>query len=682
MTDSADREAQLSGGDLALRAQLLRSQIRQHEYQYFVQDAPQIPDGDFDALVGELRSIEAAHPELLTEDSPTQRPGGWASNTFQNVTHRVPMLSLDNAFDDEELRSWGGRIDRIIGEGYAATMALVGEPKIDGLAISLTYERGVLARAATRGDGQVGEDVTANVLTIDAIPHRLDGDDIPELIEVRGEIFMPTAAFVDLNERQAAAGMPLYVNPRNTAAGSLRQLDPAVTASRHLSAFCYHTGAIVGGPVLTGHAQMLDYLQSWGLPVSPEVRTLTGLEEAVGFAHHMLELRHDLSYEIDGAVIKVDNLALREDLGFTSRAPRWAIAYKFPPEEKSTRLDDIMVSIGRTGRATPFAVLEPVFVGGSTVSMATLHNEDEVARRDVRPGDTVIVRKAGDVIPEVLGPVLSDRPDDSVPWQFPRHCPTCGEPLSRLDGEANTYCTNATCPAQRVQRIAYFGSRKAMDIEGLGEQTAHLMVSANLVTDVADLYYLTRDDVLGLAGFGDLSTDHLLAGIEASKSQPLDRVLVSLGIRNVGPTAARDLAARFSSMDALRRASDDELSSVDGVGPTIVASLRTFFDGTENAAMLQRMIDAGVNMAAVAVDQVGDEWAGLSFVVTGTLSDMSRDIAQERIAALGGLVKSSVSRKTDFVVAGDNAGSKLTKAQELGIEVISEDEWFRRTGQE
>lgn len=659
------------------RAQELRSQIRQHEYNYFVLDAPQIPDADFDALVNELRRIEADHPDLLTDDSPTQRPGGWASNTFQNVAHRVPMLSLDNAFDDDELRAWGARMDRIVGDGSVEDMALVGEPKIDGLAISLTYDNGVLARATTRGDGQVGEDVTANVLTIAVIPHRLVGPDIPELIEVRGEIFMPTAAFNELNSRQEAAGLALYVNPRNTAAGSLRQLDPSVTASRNLSAYCYHTGAIVGGPSLNSHWQMLGYLRDWGLPVSPEVRLLSGLEEAVGFAHHMQALRHDLSYEIDGAVIKVDNLALREDLGFTSRAPRWAIAYKFPPEEKSTRLNDIMVSIGRTGRATPFAVLEPVFVGGSTVGMATLHNEDEVARRDVRPGDTVIVRKAGDVIPEVLGPVLADRSPDSHPWKFPTDCPACGEPLSRLDGEANTYCTNATCPAQRVQRVAYFGSRKAMDIEGLGEQTARLMVDAGLVTDVADLYYLTREDVLGLEGFGALSTDNLLAGIESSKSQPLDRVLVSLGIRNVGPTAARDLAARFGTMDAIREASDEELASVDGVGPTIVQSLRTFFAGIENAAMLQRMVDAGVAMTSGTSAVVDSTWSGLSFVVTGTLFDMSRDQAQERIEALGGSVKGSVSRKTDFVVAGENAGSKLTKAQDLGVKVLNDEEFHR-----
>ncbi|MGH8976121.1 MAG: NAD-dependent DNA ligase LigA, partial [Acidimicrobiia bacterium] len=585
------------------------------------------------------------------------------------------MLSLDNAFDLSDLLAWGKRLERLVPE----PVAFVGEPKLDGLAVSLTYGDGRLVRAATRGDGVTGEDVTANILTIASVPRRLRLSDAPTLLEVRGEVFMGLSAFTELNRRQGEAGKRLFANPRNAAAGSLRQLDAAVTASRNLSLFCYGVGAKEGGQDLATHWETLEWLAGGGLPVNDRVERFTDLEGVHGFAAATLEHRHDLGYEVDGAVVKVDDLDQRRRLGATSKAPRWAIAFKFPPEERTTRLEHIFVSIGRTGRATPFAQLEPVFVGGSTVARATLHNQDEVARKDIREGDTVIVRKAGDVIPEVVAPVLTLRPEGSAPWVFPSTCPVCGGPLVRLEGEADQYCVDLECPAQRAQRIIHFASRGAMDIEGLGEKLASALCERGLVTDVADIYSLDKDTVLSMERFADKSADNLVAAIEASRSRPLAKLLVGLGIRHVGPTAAVALAAELGHMDRIAGADVDELVAVEGVGPIIAESVQRFFAADRNRAVVEKLRAAGVNLEGpkrAPGESAGGgalPLAGLTFVLTGTLPGMKRDEAQAAIEAAGGKVSGSVSKKTAYVVAGESPGSKLDKAQSLGVPVLDED---------
>ena len=657
--------------DLAVRAEQLRDQINYHAARYYEDDDPEISDAEYDDLVRELARIEADHPDLVTPDSPTQRPGGAASATFSPVTHLVPMLSLDNAFDLSDLLAWGKRLERLVPE----PVAFVGEPKLDGLAVSLTYERGRLIRAATRGDGVTGEDVTANVLTIASVPRRLRGSDAPGVMEVRGEVFMATAAFEALNRRQGEAGKRLFANPRNAAAGSLRQLDATVTASRNLSLFCYGVGAFEGGPALATHWETLEWLRGAGLPVNDRAERFTDLEGVHGFAASTLEHRHDLGYEVDGAVVKVDDLEQRRRLGATSKAPRWAIAFKFPPEEKTTRLERIFVSIGRTGRATPFAQLEPVFVGGSTVARATLHNQDEVARKDVREGDTVIVRKAGDVIPEVVAPVLAARPEGSRPWAFPETCPVCGGPLVRLEGEADHYCVDLECPAQRVQRVFHFAGRGAMDIEGLGEKLVTQLVERGLVVDVADIYSLTKETFVGLERLADKSAGNLVAAIEASKSRPLSKLLVGLGIRHVGPTAAVALAAELGHIDRIAGAPADELVAVEGVGPIIAESVQRFFAADRNREVVEKLRSAGVNLEGPkrGPREAALPLAGKTFVLTGTLSGFTRDEAQAAIEAQGGKVSGSVSKKTSYVVAGESPGSKLDKANDLGVPVLDED---------
>ncbi|MDH4077096.1 MAG: NAD-dependent DNA ligase LigA, partial [Acidimicrobiia bacterium] len=543
----------------------LRALIDYHNERYHTLDAPEIPDADFDALVRELQALEAEYPELITPESPTQRVGSAPSATFAPVTHAMPMMSLDNAFSRPELEAWAERVARGLDLGDAAApVGYLCELKIDGVACSLRYEEGRLALAATRGNGRVGEDITANVAGIEVIPTRLTGS-APPVVEVRGEIYMPVATFAALNEAQEAAGLPLYANPRNTAAGSLRHKDPAVTASRGLAFWSYGLGVMEGGPRLDSQGSMLEWLASMGLPVNPELRPVATIDEVVAFTDYWMEHRHDLAYEIDGAVVKVDRLARQRSLGSTAKAPRWAIAYKFPPEERSTRLLDIQVSIGRTGKATPFAVLEPVFVGGSTVQLATLHNSDQVALKNVRPGDTVVVRKAGDVIPEVLRPVLAERPADSVEWQFPTDCPACHHELVRPEGEAHTFCVNPGCPAQRQTRIEHFASRGGMDIEGMGESRVALFLAEGLINDAGDIYSIDWERVAQLEGFGQLSIDNLRAAIEASKQRPLANLLVGLGIRHLGPTGAEALARSFPDIDALGAATEEELAAIDGV---------------------------------------------------------------------------------------------------------------------
>jgi DNA ligase (NAD+) len=662
--------------DIAARVADLRQQIAYHNERYHTLDSPEIADADFDQLVRELLKLESEHPELESPESPTAKIGGAPlSATFAPVIHRVPMTSLDNAMDEAELTQWGDRVARGL-NGAPATF--VCELKIDGLAMSLRYENGNFVQAATRGDGRVGEDVTANVATIAALPKRL-AKDAPEVVEVRGEVYMPITSFEALNERAAAAGQPLFANPRNAGAGSLRQKDPRITASRELGFWCYQLGEVIGGPEFTSHHETLEFLGALGFPVNPEVRVVNDLAGVYAFAGHWQEHRHDLPYEIDGAVAKVDHLSQRELLGFTSRAPRWAIAFKFPPEERTTILRDIQVSVGRTGRTTPFAVLDPVFVGGSTVRMATLHNEDQVRIKDVRPGDTVIVHKAGDVIPEVVGPVLSLRPDGSTPWQFPKICPCpLATELVRPEGEADTRCVEPACPFQRDQRVIYFASRGAMDIEGLGERTVFQLSDAGLITDPADIYSLTSEQLLGLEGFAKISVDKLLAAIEGSKTRALPKLLTALGIKGLGPSASEALSLAFGTLDSILAADEATLAMTAGVGPVIARSICRWYAIDVNKVFVEKLRNAGVEFGKVEVSRMPQVLAGKAVVVTGTLERYSREEAELAIKARGGKSPGSVSAKTFAVVVGDSPGaSKITKAQELGLPIVDDDGFDR-----
>ena len=667
MTESAEIDARVAD---------LRQQIAYHNERYHTLDSPEIADADFDLLVRELLKLESEHPELASPESPTAKIGGAPlSATFAPVIHRVPMTSLDNAMDEAELTQWGDRVARGL-NGAPATF--VCELKIDGLAMSLRYENGNFVQAATRGDGRVGEDVTANVATIAALPKRL-AKDAPEVVEVRGEVYMPITSFEALNERAAAAGQPLFANPRNAGAGSLRQKDPRITASRELGFWCYQLGEVIGGPEFTSHHETLEFLGALGFPVNPEVRVVNDLAGVYTFAGYWQEHRHDLPYEIDGAVAKVDQLSQRELLGFTSRAPRWAIAFKFPPEERTTILRDIQVSVGRTGRTTPFAVLDPVFVGGSTVRMATLHNEDQVRIKDVRPGDTVIVHKAGDVIPEVVGPVLSLRPDGSKPWQFPKICPCpLATELVRPEGEADTRCVEPACPFQRDQRVIYFASRGAMDIEGLGERTVFQLSDAGLITDPADIYSLTSEQLLGLEGFAKISVDKLLAAIEGSKTRALPKLLTALGIKGLGPSASEALSLAFGTLDSMLAADEASLAMTAGVGPVIARSICRWYAIDANKVFVEKLRNAGVEFGKVEVSRMPQVLAGKAVVVTGTLERYSREEAELAIKARGGKSPGSVSAKTFAVVVGDSPGaSKITKAQELGLPIVDDDGFDR-----
>jgi DNA ligase (NAD+) len=683
--------------NVAARVDALRRRIVHHNELYHVLDAPEIPDAEYDRLVVELRQLEERHPELATPDSPTQTVGAAPSGLFSEVRHRVPMMSLDNAFDEDELRGWGERLHRADATLDPAAVAFSCEPKVDGVAMSLTYEHGRFVQAATRGDGVTGEDVTANVATVADVPAVLgpEGGPYPAVLEVRGEIYMPVAEFESMNRRQAEAGERLFVNPRNSAAGALRQKDPAVTATRPLHFWAYQVGVVEGAPDPAGagadggwpsgtQSATLARLARAGFPVSPQAVRVTGVEQVVARCRQLEAERHALAYEIDGVVAKVDDLALHAMLGATSRAPRWAIAFKFPPEERTTRLLAIHVSIGRTGRATPFAQLEPVFVGGSTVGMATLHNEDQVKAKDVRPGDLVVVRKAGDVIPEVVGPV---RDGPGVParrkpaWRFPATCPSCGEPLRRLPGESDTFCTNIDCPQQRVQRIVHFASRAALDIEGLGEERVLQLVTAGLVDDPADLYGLDVEQLVALERFAAISAGNLVSAIAASRTQPLSRLLVALGIRHLGPTGARAMARAFGSLDAIRAASVEALAAVDGVGPVIAASVAEFLAQGTNQGVIDRLRQAGVAMEEPGAAASGSGGAGTAdlaqtltaraVVVTGAVPGYTREGAEEAIAARGGTSPGSVSKKTYLLVVGDAPGaSKLKKAEQLGIPIL------------
>ncbi len=659
--------------EAASRAEELRRLVEHHTERYYLLDDPEISDAEFDALVRELRALEEAHPELLIDESPTQKVGGRASTAFAEVSHRVPMMSLDNAFSFDELVAWGKRMERYI----SGDVDFVCELKIDGIACSLLYEDGRYVRGATRGNGVVGEDVTENVRTIGVIPERLEGKP-PEVLEVRGEVYMPMSAFEELNQRQGEAGLRLFANPRNSGAGSLRQKDPKVTASRDLRFWAYQLGELTGGPRFRRHSETLDFLKAAGLPVNPEVRTVGSLEDVFAYCENWLKHRHDLDYEIDGVVVKVDDLAQREELGSTSKSPRWAIAYKFPPEEATTLLKDIMVSIGRTGKATPFAQLEPVRVSGSTVQLATLHNQDQVRVKDVRPGDTVTVRKAGDVIPEVVAPVLSKRPEGLPEWAFPSQCPVCQGPLIRMEGESDTFCVNVDCPAQRDGRIGHFASRGAMDIEGLGEKRVQQLTSAGLLSDPGDIYYLTYDALMGLEGFADISARNLLDAIAQSKSRPLPSLLIGLSIRHLGGRGAEVLADAFGHLDRILAASEEEMAVTPGVGPVIAKSVCEFFALDRNREVIDKLRAAGVNLAGVERSTLEPTLAGKAVVVTGTLESMSRDKAVEAVKARGGSSPGSVSKKTAYLVAGAEPGqAKVTKAEACGVPVIDEAAFLR-----
>ncbi|HET7487995.1 MAG TPA: NAD-dependent DNA ligase LigA [Acidimicrobiales bacterium] len=664
----------------AERADELRRQIEHHNVRYYQLDEPEISDADYDALVRELAVIEETHPDLVTASSPTQTVGAAASTLFAPVEHRTRMMSLDNVTSLDELVAWGRRMERFI----SGAVEFVCELKIDGVAISLLYEDGVMVRAATRGDGRVGEDVTPNIATVAVIPDRLPLDRPPTELEVRGEVYMPTSAFEDLNKRQAEEGGRLFANPRNAGAGSLRQKDARVTAGRRLGFWAYQLGHVEGGPAFTRHAETLEYLKAAGFPVNPAIEVKGTLDEVHAYCRHWQAHRHDLDYEIDGVVVKVDDLAQRNELGSTSKAPRWAVAYKFPPEERTTLLRQIQVSIGPSGRATPFAMLEPVFVGGSTVGVATLHNEDQVRLKDVREGDTVIVRKAGDVIPEVVGPVLSLRPEGLPEWRFPATCPSCGGPLVRLPGAADTNCVNIDCPAQVARRIEHFASRGAMDIAGLGERTVQLLLDQGLIGDVADIYTLDLDKVRAIERFGDVSVGNLGRAIEESKDRPLANLLVALAVPHLGGTGSQVLARAMGHLDRIMAASTEELAAIEGIGPTIAASVRAFFDDERNRGVVERLRAAGVNFEGPAAPDVPQVLAGVSLVVTGTLERWSRESAEEAVKARGGKSPGSVSKKTTAVVAGEApGGAKITKAAELGVPVIDEAAFERllETGQ-
>lgn len=657
--------------EAATRIDELRALVGYHFERYHAEDEPEIPDADYDALVVELRALEAEYPELATNDSPTRRVGSAGRSTFDEVAHRVPLRSLDNAFDIDELRAWSERVLRRLDDDPVPAWAC--ELKFDGLAVSLRYEDGHLVQAATRGDGRVGEDVTANVRTIDDVPDHLS-DGAPAVVEVRGEVYMGRSAFEALNADQTAAGERAYVNPRNTAAGSLRQKDAAVTATRDLSFWAYQLGEMDGGPDLNSHGDTLTWLSTLGLPVNEHLHRFADFEEVVAHVARVEASRHDLDYEIDGVVVKVDDLRLQERLGFTARAPRWAVAYKLPPEERTTRLLNIEVSIGPGGQATPFARLEPVFVGGSTVTAATLHNADQVREKDVRPGDLVVVRKAGDVIPEVLRPVLADRPEGSREWSFPKSCPECGGPLVRLEGEAATFCTDHACPRQVRGRIEHFSSRGAMDIEGFGEQRVDLFVSKGLLADVAGIYSLDYDRISGWEGFGETSVRNLRAAVEGSRDRPLGRLLFGLRIPHVGTTVADVVAAAFGDLDGLEAASIEDMEAVEGLGPVIAASVYGWLRRPSSRDLLDRLRIAGVNLVAASVVGTNVEplLAGMAVVVTGTLAGYSRDEAKAAIVALGGTSPGSVSARTTALVAGEGGGSKLARAEELGVPILDE----------
>jgi DNA ligase (NAD+) len=676
----------MSATDPARRMAELAEQIRGHNYRYHVLDDPLVSDAEYDALMRELRALEAAHPELAAPDSPTRRVGGAPSEKFAKVRHAVPMLSLGNAFDEGDLRAWRDRLIRLLGPG--AQVAFVCEPKVDGLAIALTYEDGRLARGATRGDGVTGEDVTANLRTVPAIPLVLQGQGYgegaqppspeffppPTSIEVRGEVYMRIADFEKLNERLAAAGEKVAANPRNAAAGSLRQKDPSVTASRPLRFYAYGVGPFQGISIRS-QWELLATLRRLGFPVNQDARRFEEFEDAVAYCREWMARRDALPYEADGIVVKVDSFDQQEQLGVVGRDPRWAVAFKFPAREAVSRMLDIVINVGRTGVVTPNAVIEPVTIGGVTVRNATLHNADYIAARDIRIGDYVTVKRAGDVIPQIIAPIPDRRDGSERAWSMPAACPACGTPLERPAGEVAYRCPNfGICPAQLVRRVEHWVSRGAMDIVGIGEKQAEFFVQRGLVKDVADLYLLTKDDLKDLEGYGDKKIANLLAGIEDSKARPLARLITGLGIRFVGEVVAQALAEHVGSLEALADTTETQIDAIDGIGPAIAQSVAQFFQVPENRALVRKLKDVGVQTASQARRALaGDGLAGKVFVITGTLPSMPREQAEQLIQSHGGKVAGSVSKKTSYLLVGtDPGGAKFTRAQELGVPLLDE----------
>ncbi len=657
--------------EAAARVTELRALLARHDHRYYVLDDPEVPDSEYDRLMRELRELETRHPGLQSADSPTQRVGGAASASFAAVEHGVPMLSLENAFDDADVVEFDRRVRERLGAG--AAVEYCAEPKLDGLAVSVRYERGQYVRAATRGDGATGEDVTANVRTMRAIPLRLQGP-APELLEMRGEVYMPLAGFARLNSDAAAAGDRLFVNPRNAAAGALRQLDPAVTARRPLAVYFYGVGAWQGGAEPATQQQLLEQFASWGLRTNPETRVVTGAAGCLAYYRALAARRASLAYQIDGVVYKVNSRTHQQALGQVSRAPRWAIAHKFPADEALTTLRDVEFQVGRTGVLTPVARLEPVMVGGASVSNATLHNMDEIERKDLRIGDTVIIRRAGDVIPELVRSLPERRPVDARRIELPLACPVCGSPVTRAAGEAAARCTGGlVCAAQRKEAMRHFASRRALDIEGLGEELIDQLVDRGMVATPADLYALSLESLAGLERMGEKSAANVLESLGRSKRTTLPRFLHALGIRHVGEATAAALAAHFGSLEAVRNAGTEQILEVPDVGPVIAAHVHDFFAAPANRAVIERLIAAGFSWPeSVPVARPAGPLAGLTIVLTGTLSSMTREQAGEALQALGAKLSGSVSKKTHLVVAGAEAGSKLARARELGVTVVDE----------
>ena len=662
----------------------LRTTLRHHEYLYHVLDNPEIPDAEYDRLMGELRALEEAHPDLITPDSPTQRVGAAPLSEFTQVRHEVPMLSLDNAFDEASYLAFNKRVQDRLKSTEAVTFCC--ELKLDGLAVSLLYEDGVLTRAATRGDGTTGENITANVRTIRAIPLKLRGTNLPRRLEVRGEVFLPQAGFEKINEEARRTGGKIFANPRNAAAGSLRQLDPRITAKRPLTFFCYGVGLLEGGELPASHHARLQQFKEWGLPVSDRIRLCNTPEEVLAFYHQVEADRPTLGFDIDGVVIKVDSLALQETLGFVARAPRWAVAFKFPAQEQMTFVRDVEFQVGRTGAITPVARLEPVQVAGVLVSNATLHNADEIERLGLRIGDRVVIRRAGDVIPQVVGVVESERPENTAEIVFPTHCPVCGSDVERVEGEAVARCTGGLiCGAQRKEALKHFVSRRALDVDGMGDKIIDQLVEKEYVHTPADLFTLTPGKLTGLDRMGPKSAQNVVDALVKAKETTFARFLYALGIREVGEATAASLAAHFGTLDALSAASIEELQKVPDVGIVVATHTFNFFAEESNREVIRQLTEeAGVHWPAPVVikaEEIDSPFAGKTVVLTGSLNIMSRDDAKARLVALGAKVAGSVSKKTDLVIAGEAAGSKLVKAQELGIEVIDEAEMIRLLGE-
>ncbi|MFC3202795.1 NAD-dependent DNA ligase LigA [Alteromonas oceani] len=663
--------------DQTVIAQLeaLREKINDYNYQYYVLDDPSVPDSEYDRQIQALQALEAEHPELITPDSPSQKVGGEPLGAFEQVTHEVPMLSLDNAFEEADLKAFEKRLlDRLKADNKLAYSC---EPKLDGLAVSILYENGVLVRAATRGDGQVGENITANVRTIANVPLKLRGADLPERIEVRGEVFMPRDGFEKLNENQRNAGLKVFANPRNAAAGSLRQLDSRITAKRPLMFYAYSLGVVAPDDFTLpdSHHERLRQLAEWGIPLCPDIGITEGASGCLAYYEQILSRRDGLAYDIDGVVFKVDDIALQQQLGFVARAPRWAIAQKFPAQEEMTRLLDVEFQVGRTGAITPVARLEPVFVGGVTVSNATLHNQDEVERLGVCIGDTVIIRRAGDVIPQVVSVVADKRPEDAREIRFPAQCPVCDSQVEKLADEAVARCTGGLiCPAQRKQALKHFASRKALDIDGLGDKLIEQLVDAGLLKTPVDIFNLTFPELIQLERMGDKSAANLLQAIHNAKQTTLPKFLYALGIREVGETTAANLALHFQTLEAIQSASLDDLQAVQDVGIVVAEHVFNFFNESHNTEVLEGLLSAGLNWPEIeAPDEADLVLDGKTCVVTGTLSQMSRNDVKALLQQAGAKVAGSVSAKTDFLVAGEKAGSKLAKAQELDVEVWDEE---------